>query len=477
LVLWPLIAIDLESGRSGVAIIGHGLASPHATTMACPGEFWPQKQVMEFRVTSMEARPIDKLRFRALWAFLATAEHGSTNRAARSLNLTQPAVSQAITLLEKQLGMRLFNRRAKGLVPTELGNILIQRVQLAKSHLLAAENEIARATSNQAVKEHVKGLHRRITRKHLSMLVSVAENRSVQYAAQADDCSQSIIWHALRELKNQVGEALVEHRPSGAALSLSGEILVRYAKLAFAEMRHAQDDFAATRGNLSGRVIIGALPLSRTMLLPRAISQLALRYPNLEFTLVDGPYGTLLSALRQGDVDVIVGALRAPAPADDVIEETLFHEPLSIAAGALNPLVKRRNLSLASLATRQWVLPIRGTPTRSIFESLFIKNGLTPPIKVIESASLIATRALLLESDYITLISRSQIYYEEKFNILAALDVKGLADTERPIGVTTRAAASHSPGLRELIQLLHIMSGELYKQPSRVSRRGARPQA
>jgi LysR family transcriptional regulator of gallate degradation len=419
---------------------------------------------------------MDSLRFRALWALIAAADHGSTNQAARALNLTQPAVSHAIKLIEAQLGVPLFNRRSKGMVLTELGEIFSQRVRRAMNHLIAAENEIARIATLPAVKENIRGLHRRVTRQQLVTLVSVAERRSVQYASQETGYSQSVIWHALRELRGLVGEALVEHRPSGITLSVGGEILVRYAKLAFAELRYAHDDLAAFQGNLSGRVVIGALPLSRTILLPRAIAHMAPRYPNLEFTLVDGPYSTLLSALRCGDIDIIVGALRTPAPADDVIEEVLFREPLSIAAGIHNPLVQSHGLTLADLADQQWIMPIRGTPTRSIFEGLFVKQGLTPPKKVIESSSLIATRALLLESNYLTFISRSQIHYEEQFGILAALNVDGLADTERPIGVTTRADASVSPGVRELIRRLHTVSRKLYQRP-RTMNDGARDEA
>lgn len=417
------------------------------------------------------ARPsqavMDSLRFRALWAFLAAAEEGSTNQAARALNLTQPAVSHAIKSTEDQLGFILFNRRSKGMSLTDLGEIFCQRVRRAMSQLAAAETEIARLITEPHAKEAITGLHRRLTRKQLTALISVADRRSVPYASQDTGYSQSVIWHALRELRGLIGESLIEHRSSGIILSAVGEILVRHAKLAFAELRYAEDDLAAFRGNLSGRVVIGALPLSRTILVPRAITQLSARYPNLEFSLVEGPYSTLLSALRCGDLDLIIGALRIPAPTNDIVQEVLFREPLSITVGAGNPLLLRRGpLELADLTAERWVVPIRGTPTRSIFEALFAKNNLTPPSNIIESSSLIATRALLLEGNYLTIISRSQIHYEEKFGILAPLTVNGMADTERPIGVTLRADASASPGVRELVRRLHDISRELYAESS-----------
>jgi DNA-binding transcriptional LysR family regulator len=47
----------------------------------------------------------------------AVLRHGSAGAAARSLRITQPAVSRTIALLEKRLGRRLFDRRANALLP------------------------------------------------------------------------------------------------------------------------------------------------------------------------------------------------------------------------------------------------------------------------------------------------------------------------------------------------------------------------
>lgn len=53
--------------------------------------------------------------------FLATVEHGSFSGAARSLYLTQPAISEQIRQLEGELGIALFARAGRGLVLTEAG--------------------------------------------------------------------------------------------------------------------------------------------------------------------------------------------------------------------------------------------------------------------------------------------------------------------------------------------------------------------
>ena len=52
-------------------------------------------------------------------ALAATVRHGSLSRAARAVNLTQPALTQAISGLEATLGATLFERGPAGMSPTE----------------------------------------------------------------------------------------------------------------------------------------------------------------------------------------------------------------------------------------------------------------------------------------------------------------------------------------------------------------------
>jgi len=64
-------------------------------------------------------------------SFLAIAREGHLTRAARSLHLTQPAVSAQLRKLEEQLGVRLFHRTAKGMVLTEEGALFRRYVEQA----------------------------------------------------------------------------------------------------------------------------------------------------------------------------------------------------------------------------------------------------------------------------------------------------------------------------------------------------------
>lgn len=61
----------------------------------------------------------------ALKVFLAVAEHGSFSEAGRNLHLSQPAVSQIMQGLERQLGLMLFDRQGRTVQLTEGGHVLV----------------------------------------------------------------------------------------------------------------------------------------------------------------------------------------------------------------------------------------------------------------------------------------------------------------------------------------------------------------
>jgi DNA-binding transcriptional LysR family regulator len=66
---------------------------------------------------------LDELR-----TFLQVARDGSFSKAARSLAISQPAISARIAALEQELGGRLFTRGGRSLAPTELGQSFLPYV-------------------------------------------------------------------------------------------------------------------------------------------------------------------------------------------------------------------------------------------------------------------------------------------------------------------------------------------------------------
>jgi DNA-binding transcriptional LysR family regulator len=57
---------------------------------------------------------------------IALAAVGNFRRAAATLRISQPALSKAIQALEKELGVRLFDRQSRAVTPTEFGDRIVR---------------------------------------------------------------------------------------------------------------------------------------------------------------------------------------------------------------------------------------------------------------------------------------------------------------------------------------------------------------
>ena len=80
---------------------------------------------------------------RRLLTFREVVRRGSFSRAAAALALTQPAVSQQIAALEREIGASLLDRGPGGLALTETGELLLAHADALSDRLQAADAQLA----------------------------------------------------------------------------------------------------------------------------------------------------------------------------------------------------------------------------------------------------------------------------------------------------------------------------------------------
>src|SRR6185312_4815026 len=226
--------------------------------------------------------------------------------------------------------------------------------------------------------------------------------------------TRATLHRAGRELERRIGAQLFETTSHGVSPTREALRLCRHLQLAIAELAQARAEVAALAGSEQGKTVIGAMPLGRSFIVPESILRFAARRPSHQVSILDGPYESLLDALRRGRADVLVGALRESIPAD-VVQELLFEDPLAIIVRSGHPLAvmtgRRRGSRRASgtspasrappieaLARFPWIAPRPGSPLRRHFERLFRDGVEQLPAAPIECNSLVAARVLLLRS-------------------------------------------------------------------------------
>lgn len=352
--------------------------------------------------------------FRHLAAFAATVRHGSVTRAARSVNLTQPALTQAIARLEAVLDCSLFERGAGGMTPTEPARLLAPRAEAAIAHVGSP----------------------RVTGTQIRAFLALARAGSYAGAAEATGLSAASLHRAVADLSVALGQRLVDRHGRSIMLTPAGERRARGFGLAMAELRAGLAEVAAWQGRAAGRIVIGAMPLSRARWLPETLLRFHAAHPGVDISVVEGSHAELAGPLRDGEIDLMLGALREAAVLDDLAQEAVFEDEPALVMRAGHPLLGARAVDGAALLGYPWILSGRDTPLRHYWEDMMRAAGAEPPHVGIECGSVLTVRQLLLGSDALTLLSPAQLAVELRSGVLAALPTP--VPVTRTIGVTTR---------------------------------------
>ena len=371
---------------------------------------------------------------RHLRAVCMVAETRSVSRAAERIHLSQPAITQAIDKLEARLGAPLFEHGPEGMAATSAGKLFCARAATALDFLRAGARDIARAAGRGRTAPE---LDRLFTVAQLRALIAVSAAGNFSMAARNIGLSQPSVHRAAKELERLAGLSMFEAATYGIELTRPAQFLAQQARLAFVEIEHGFAEVAEMTGGDSGRLVVGAMPLARSHVLPEAIDRLMNERPNVHVRVIDGPYRDMLHGLRNGEIDMLIGALRDPAPIDDIEQIALFDDRLAIVARVGHPLFARQKIAEADLMAYPWVVSPPGAPTRDYFESMFPPAARDKLPGLIETSSLIVVRGALLRSDRLTLISQHQIVTEQSLGLLAPLPVPTPGSARR-IGLTIR---------------------------------------
>ena len=384
---------------------------------------------------------------RHLRVFLAVLDCGTVTGAARACNISQPAASQAIARLEREAGVALIHHARDASGPTDAGQSFGRRVRRALARLDASLSAVAPRLVLTA------------TRAQLNALISVRDVENFTFAAQRLGLSQPSVHRAVTQLEAEAGRPLFQRTGKRMQPTRAAQALADAARLCFSELEQAAAELAELAGREAGQIVIGALPLSRSIVLPRAIAEFRRLRPTMRLRILDGPYTDMLAGLWRGEVDMIVGALRDPLPVPEVAQTPLFTDDLVLVVRPGHPLLAAGTPGLDDLARYPWIVPRPGTPSRASF-GRFLDTFGPRKLAMIECSSLVLTRELLILSDHIGCISRLQAGAEIALGALSVLNVT-LPESARPIGLTTREDWLPTAAQAQLVEILRRVGESL----------------
>lgn len=290
----------------------------------------------------------------------------------------------------------------------------------------------------------------RIKLRHIACFLEVTRLKSVAKAAALLGITQPAVSKTIQELEQLLGAALFDRSRRSLALTASGEIFLRYAAAGVTALRQGVNSIASAPSE-SVLVTVGALPTVSARILPQAVERFTARGLSARARIVTGPNAYLLSLLRLGDVDFVVGRMAEPEAMIGFSFEHLYSERVVFAVRAGHPLLGCEPFDIAMIERFLVLMPPPDSVIRSVVDRLLVANGVGRLRDEVETVSDAFGRGFTRSSDAIWIISEGVVAEDVDDGILAMLPLD-TAETLGPVGLTSRVDTDLTLPAEALIQ-------------------------
>ena len=297
--------------------------------------------------------------------------------------------------------------------------------------------------------------------RHLRLLVALDDFGNLKQVADISHVTVPAVSKALAELEKGLGLELFIRTAQGLKPTAYGECLIRHARTMLTDIHQARDELKALSSGSEGKIHVGVLPASTSVLLPQALSLLKQRSPGTNVTVTEGTTNNLLPELWQGRLDMIVGRLPPRNSLNGFEEKELLEEPVRLMTGRHHPLAKKAKLKWTDLQPYPWVLPPTGSLLRDPLERTLEQHGLALSNNYIETLSTNLARAYLHVSDAIAVMAGAVA--NDSAQPLAILPLL-LPKLMRPAGVLWNKNRALTPGANLMISCLEEAAAALGKK-------------
>jgi LysR family pca operon transcriptional activator len=292
-------------------------------------------------------------------------------------------------------------------------------------------------------------MHKGIKLRHIRAFLDVAEEGGITAAARRQGISQPALSKTLAELDALMGVGLLTRMGRRSVPTPAGETFRRHALQAIHALEAGVE--AAQGGGRPGMVTVGALPTVAGSFFPTVALDFTRRRPGVRIAVVTGPHGYLLGRLRDGDIDLIIGRMPAPAEMPGLRFDYLYEEEIVLAARAGHPFAGGDPAQ--ALRASDLILPSRAAIIRRPVDDYLVALGITDPAVRVETVSLATGLGLLEQSDMLWFISRGVIARELKAGKLVTLPISAQF-MAGAVGLTLKQSDGERSEVAELVAIL-----------------------
>lgn len=291
--------------------------------------------------------------------------------------------------------------------------------------------------------------------RHLQMLVALDQFRHLGRAAEFLSVTQPAVSKTLAEIERMFGLSLFERSTRGTVTTPAGDSVVRFARSVLADYDRTRDEIAAVASGAAGRISVGAMVVATPVLLARAVERLKAQSAQTTVLVEEGDLTRLLPKLRLGELDLFVGRLEPGYAAPDLVTEALLEEPMAVVVKPNHPLLSKRKPGWKDLAAMPCVMPPPWASLRVKLDQMFFREGLHPPVDIVESASFLSQLSFLQQRDAAAFMARSVAQHFQRQRVLEVLSIKVPIELP-PVGLITLRGRRGTPSAERLIECLRF---------------------
>jgi len=306
---------------------------------------------------------------------------------------------------------------------------------------------------------------RRMKLQDLHVLMTVVQAGSMRKAAALLNTTQSVISRQIAELERTIGAHLLDRNPQGVEPTEYGRVLLDGGVAVFDDLRQTVKNLEFLADPTAGEVRIGCNPYLATSFVSAVVDRLSRRYPRIVFQVAATLAEALHRELSERHVDFLISR-RLSTFADERIDfEVIFDDLNVVVAGAHNPWVRRRQITLADLVNEPWALPSPDGVIGSGLMEAFRRSGLNYPRATVVTYFAHLRLSLCATGRFLTIHPASLLRFPTMPLDLKVLHVE-LPLAREPIGIVTLKNRTLSPVAKLFIDTAREVAKPMVKRKS-----------
>ncbi len=226
----------------------------------------------------------------------------------------------------------------------------------------------------------------------LKTFVTVAREGSITRASELLHLSQPAVSAHIKAMEDTLGLSLFERTPRGMSLTRDGQRLLAKAEQTLAAHQELMAEATRSKGELTGKLRLGAGSNSNNEAVGRLLTVLAERCPGVEVILKHRSSQEILAGIRNGSLDA--GFYNEPGEAErDLATIEVAHFTIHLVA-APGVVAASRQPDWKAIAELPWIYPTESACCGRTAEKLFTSHQFKPK-RIISADRQDVTRTLV----------------------------------------------------------------------------------